>query len=630
MMDMITILGGDARFFWPENMPFLIHLPYAWDSSLNTGIGISQVNTLWITSYLNLTASFSFLGLSWPMIQLLFWLLPALVISFLSSFFLYRKCITTNNLYAVLAGIIYTTNTYFLSIFFGGQVGVSFGYAFIPLVFLSFITLVKQKKIYVSVLTGFVLALQVLFDPRITALTVVSLLFFYFFSSNFLKKDLLYLAIIPFAIIFLLHAYWFLPLLLYKSTIIPQGFDSLSGVTFLSFALLENSLSLLHPNWPENIFGKVTFMKPEFLSIPLLAYSSLLFIKKSESKNQKVILFFALLGLISIFFAKGTNEPFGGSFLWLITTIPGFSMFRDSTKFYALIALSYSILIPYSVSSIAALWKKRFPKYGFAIIFLLFWLFSLRLFVTTPAMTRPIHHVPESYVQLKNFLVSQKQFSRTLWIPAWQRYGFFSDVHPAIGRGELFKEASASGMIRELKKAKTLALLQDLGVAYLVVPEDSEGELFLSDRKYDDKTYQKTISDIEKIPNITKVKTFGKIIVFAAPNPRDRFWSPSKTLKIQYTFLNPTEYKVTIQNAKKGDVLVFSESFAKHWIAKNEKFNIKSTQFENKVNSFILPTNGNYTVEVFYQPQMMVNFGLLISCITFTGIIFYLIRFKKS
>ena len=37
-----------------------------------------------------------------------------------------------------------------------------------------------------------------------------------------------------------------------------------------------HALSLLHPNWPENLFGKVYFLQPEFLILPILAFSAFL------------------------------------------------------------------------------------------------------------------------------------------------------------------------------------------------------------------------------------------------------------------------------------------------------------------------------------------------------------------
>lgn len=83
-----TISRGDLRHFFPHNLIDLAIFPQSWDSSLNTGLGIFSANTLWITSYLNLTAFFGRLGLSWFQIEIIFWLIPILFLSFLGPFLL--------------------------------------------------------------------------------------------------------------------------------------------------------------------------------------------------------------------------------------------------------------------------------------------------------------------------------------------------------------------------------------------------------------------------------------------------------------------------------------------------------------------------------------------------------------
>src|SRR5690349_2969853 len=102
---------GDSRFFWSENIGNFIHLPSTWDSILNTGIGMPDSGTLWITSYLNFTSLFTKFGLSWDMITLIFWVLPIFAISFLSAFFLFKQ-VFKSSLFAIISGIIYSLNTY--------------------------------------------------------------------------------------------------------------------------------------------------------------------------------------------------------------------------------------------------------------------------------------------------------------------------------------------------------------------------------------------------------------------------------------------------------------------------------------------------------------------------------------
>ena len=71
-----------------------------------------------------------------------------------------------------------------------------------------------------------------------------------------------------------------------------------------------------------------------------------------------------------------------------------------------------------------------------------------------------------------------------------------------------------------------------------------------------------------------------------------------------------------IKNAKKGDSVVFSESYDPKWIAENSQFKIQSSKFDARFNSFILPQDGNYSLRIYYTPQDYVNIGLVISGIT--------------
>jgi hypothetical protein len=158
----------------------------------------------------------------------------------------------------------------------------------------------------------------------------------------------------------LLHSFWILPaLLIHQNAFTQLGgvTPTIDSVTYFSFAKFENAISLLHPNWPENIFGKTYFMKPEFLILPLLAFMSIFFVKKE--KQNKLILYFILLGIFGAFLAKGSQDPFGNIYLWMFQHLPGFFLFRDSTKWYTLVAISYAILIPFSIRSVYKFLKNK-------------------------------------------------------------------------------------------------------------------------------------------------------------------------------------------------------------------------------------------------------------------------------
>ena len=580
----------------------------------------------------------------------------------------------------------------------GGQMGIAMAYAIAPLVLYIFIKTIDFFKlpkniqypvsnIQYPIIAGLLLSLQIIFDLRIAYITLTAVAVYavfsimnYVLSKEVLRKKIYYILyfifyifIVPGTVTFLLNAFWVLPTLVSSRNPIEElglAYSSLDAVRFFSFAKLENTFGLLHPNWPENIFGKTGFLKPEFLILPILAFSSLLFVTNSkvksqnsklqlktqnfdnnltikQSNNKTIIIFFTILGLLGAFLAKGANEPFGGVYLWLFDNFPGFIMFRDPTKWYTLVALSYSILIPFSVWNIYGLLSSKFKvqssKVQFKIknyipnLFLILTSLFLILLIR-PAIfgqltgTFKTTSVPSDYIKLEKFLSSQNNFSRTFWVPAIQRFGFYSNTHPAIPAQNLFKTVENAEIIKKVEISETL--LQESGVRYVIVPFDSQGEIYLKDRKYNNEIYQKTINEVKKIPYLKQVGGFGKIAVFEVSNPKDHFYFKDLRPKIEdqsikYQYISPVEYKLEVKNAKIGDRIIFSESYDASWIAQSLKFKVQSLKFNNRFNSFTLKDSGDYSLIVYYYPQILVNIGMLISGLTLVLILGALIYFKK-
>ena len=383
----------------------------------------------------------------------------------------------------------------------GGQIpGVGMAYSILPFVIYAFLNVFENlegkssiKVFNYSLIASLFLSLQLLFDIRIAYVTLVAIFAYWIIkiveSKNFkyFLESFVFVFLIPGLLFLLIHAFWIIPTIVSHQNPVEQlgsAYSSLDAVKFFSFAKLEDSISLLHPNWPENIFGKTGFLKPEFLILPLLAYSSLLFISKiKEQKAKTYILYFAILGLLGAFLAKGVNEPFGNIYLWMFDHLPGFIIFRDPTKWYALVALSYSILIPFSIWKIYE-WIKSKNKLYFQNLFLLFIVFCL-LYLIRPALfgqltgTFKSTQMPQDYVRLEKFLSPQNNFSRTLWIPTTQRFGYYSNSHPAIPAQNFYKTIDYSQILKNLRMSEAQELFQEAGVKFVIVPYDSQGEIFI-------------------------------------------------------------------------------------------------------------------------------------------------------
>ncbi len=645
-----VITGGDLTYVYSSmfyNRPLW---PMAWNFFDLNGLGgfappLQAINT----AYAIPTYVFGILlNLSWTNIERFSLLIPLLILTVASSFILFKKLF--NTAFSFLASIIFVSNTYFLMLVGGGQVFIGLSYALSPLVLYSFIKC-QEISIKRSVLFGILLSAQLLLDIRVAYITLVATGLYWLVTAiekkkvRYFIKSMVYMFIIPGFTTFLLHAFWLLPTVIYHQNPLTQlgtAYTSTGAVQYFSFAKFENTISLLHPNWPENIFGKVYFMRPEFLLLPIFAYGSLLFAAKiKDSRLKTYVIYFALLGLVGAFLAKGANDPFGGIYLWMFDHVPGFVMFRDSTKWYTLVAISYSVLIPFTVWKVYE-WLKtdlRFKMYDLKFLtrnkvfniqnLFVFIVICYLLFLIRPALLGQLTGtfkpttIPPEYNKLGQFLSTQSSFSRTLWVPTTQRFGYYTDLHPEISGQDLFNSYNEQALVKKL--AVSEKLLQEASVKYVIVPFDSEGEIFLNDRKYDNVLYQKTVADVAKIKYLKEVYGFGRIAVFEVPTPKGHFYLNDQSSTINFQFISPVEYKLSIQNARKGDRLVFAESFDKNWELTIEHFSVGSSEFDQRFNSFLLPDGGSYSATVYYTPQKYVDIGLVVSGVSLLTVLGYLI-----
>lgn len=612
-----------------------------WDSRFD-GMGKSQIPTMWIHSYFTFTLKSAVL-IPWQIFERVFWFFPFLLISIFSSIYLARR-VSASSEFNLIAPLIFIFNTYSLLVIGGGQVGIALSYSVAPLILgivLKSVELEKEKfskRLVYSLILGLCISFQVLIDPRIFYVTFLSVVLFVLFNI-FIKKlsisflNLILIVLVPLLITLLLHAFWLIPMLIVRENPFDDlgpAYSSIEMVKFLSFAKIENSMSLLHPNWPENIFGKVSFQKPEFLLYPIQAFSSLFFAKKKDY----LIFFFVLLSLIGLFLGKGANDPFGGIYLMLFDNFPGFRLFRDPSKWYLLTVISYSILIPFTISKIYFYLEKRrnllngFAGKLFLVIFsVLFFVSFIPFIVQEERGTYKKRHIPVEYEQLAASLSKDNNFYRTLWIPLRHRFGYNSEIHPAVSAEIFLNTADRKELLGLIKEESIRQEMIDSSIRYIVIPLDTDGEYFLNDRKYSEDEYKKTISYIEKIPGLER-KDFGKIVLFDLGSSKPKFWCECGA-EINFTKISNVKYLVNVEGANENDLLIFSEKFSNNWLFIQNGKSINSFN-TNNLNSFSLP-EGNSSIEVIYSPQKYVDVGIRITIITLLSlIILFLILFAKK
>jgi len=502
----------------------------------------------------------------------------------------------------------------------GGQTGVAMAYGLAPFVLLQFVkTIDAPKNITVkqTIKNGLWLALLIGFDLRLAYLILAAILMFYILGLvkkiewRAILRQIAFIIIIPSGIAASMHLFWILPAVMYGKVVsgLGEAYTNAGMLKFLSVADFSHSLSLLHPNWPENLFGKVYFLQPEFLVIPLLAFLSLLFLKKT--KNKQHILFFALLTLIGAFFAKGVQDPFGGIFNWLFLHVPGFVMFRDPTKFYLFIALGYTILIPSFLDNFSLLFKKN--KWVLILLFMLFWGITVReLFVGSVHGTLDRISVHNDYLKFEKQMSDETDFSRTFWVPTVERFAFPTTNHPSIDAFTVTKESSATGVVKWLENTTAEEQLARWSTQYVVVPIDNVGEIFTTERKYDDEKRVSVISQLDMLPWLERQNQYTALGVWKTKVYNNRFWT-SDGSSIPFTAKNSTSYTLSNITIKTGDTITMSENFSPLWVARFGTVEVSARQTADGLNEFVGPNDYTGEITIRYIPQQLLITGLLIS-----------------
>lgn len=645
-----TLSSGDWPFFYESAL-----------RHFQTGVGyyharwgVGETNLLFasLETYFQQTARVFSQFVTWEIIERVFWFYPFLIFSLISSYKLTKS---------IIGALIYTTNTYVLMLVSGGQMGVAMAYALTPIVLYVSFDLISRtvssssfviKKLHNRlVLSSFLVAIFIHFDPRIAYISFLIMLSFSIFSVLRTQKSLVVflraviVVVVPFFAALLVHSFWLVPMLLYgvgpSDHGNPMNF-SLGSVEFFSFSDFSHSLSLLHPNWPENIFGKVSFMQPEYLILPILAFLSLFFLQTANDTAERgartSILFFAVLGLVGAFLAKGASEPFGFVYLWMFQYIPGFVVFRDPTKFYIVVALAYSVLIPFSLRALSMYihdhkWLRFSSErivFGVLSIFIIIWCFLIReSLLGNVKGTLSGMAVPNEYRKFAAFLESKSSFSRVLWVPAHQRFGYYSDDHPALSASEYFQTSSDDKLVAKLSDGRYRRQLSESSVRYVVIPLDSRMELFLDDRKYSEEKRDMIVSRLDRIKGLQRVELFSDLAVYDLGDAKSHFWlTNGKTLRWEKK--SPTSYRVYLDSVSSKDSLVFTDSYSRFWRVRDGNETSVTFRGRGGLNRVSL-RDGSYTVEIYHvleRPIVVWSIVSGLAVVLLLGSVFLLNRQK--
>jgi hypothetical protein len=524
--------AGDGPFVYLSRVRVLPWFPETW--TYDEAFGATKIPRMWLDYPFVLTIkSLATIGFSWWSIDKILWITTVILI-LLGSYRAFSSHISRR--WAWLSAIIYSFNSYAILLVAGGQLGMALAYGLASLVVVEFIRAIDRMadgRSHVLGMdrfrAGLLMGLITVCDLRLAILAAM-IIGAYWLYRSFVCRMVIWptvagatsVFVIPLAVTVAMHLYWVLPAAVYRqsSESLGAAYTGAGMVKFLSVADFTDSLSLLHPNWPDNLFGKVSFFRPEFLVIPLVAYLWLLMPNAiRDQKTRRTAAFFSVLSLVGAFLAKGANDPFGGVYLWLFVHVPGFVIFRDPTKFYLLTAVSFSVMIPLSLHAVGERVGNRWRIVPYVLFFAI-WAFSVRQVITGDVRGnfRPMT-VPAEYGRLADTIRSDPRFFRTLWIPSADKPAYGDPVHPVVTMETFMGPASLSAQFASILSTGFILKLSASGVRYVIVPEDLERKMFLSDYRFDPKQRAAYVAALDRT-GLPRVASMSGLAVY-----ENRNWS---------------------------------------------------------------------------------------------------------
>jgi hypothetical protein len=458
--------------------------PFAWVG----GIGFGSFNEfIWRMPLDVLFGLFALVGLSINISDkfLIFW---PLIITTVAAPYMLVKEITARRSAALAATLFYATNTYFLAINSQGHQLLPLAFNVLTIAFAMFIRAMRAGEYKKFIIAALLLFVSGFIDFRVCyigifLIGIYALAFWPRRENKAFRRKILRRVALFFGITAGLQLYWVLAFGLNYGTADSEVLArSLFGNSYWDLASV---VTLHHPFWD----GTTTtwFVKNAvpwfFWFVPLLALWGFLLRPRS-----KYLVFFLATAIVGILLGKQVSEPLRNLYPFLFDHFPGFSAFREATKFYYLTLLGYSVLLGYLVMRLYdARPKEKLHRFGrYAVIGGFVFLCGLNAWpYISGSMGRLLtaRKMPGDYSAFEQQLSKEgkSKYSRTLWVPAASRWSYYDAEHPRVNATSLLgTRLDNPGDKRDVPTQKDiLALLHSdtfqhylsiTGTEYVVVP----------------------------------------------------------------------------------------------------------------------------------------------------------------
>ena len=323
-------------------------------------------------------------------------------------------------------------------------------------------------------------------------------------------------------------------------------------------------------------------------SISMYIIIIFLFIKNKNIRNN--LLPYIVILLLAIFFAKGSNPPFGDVYTYLVNNISIFGAVRSPDN-------KFSVLIPVSFCIILLLNLIEFKKYKYYIlgyIGVLILIFSYPFFTKEVILSKDdypnsgsyVFNIIQEYTDVVNYVNNDRDLYKVLSLPESGGYRAY-DINQKlfIGRdiiatlireNPVYYDSLQDDLLKQFVETKDINLLHNTNIKYILIRKD------IFDKE----------KDIDKMIGIVNSTDATQIIdnqyltLYKVP---DEIFTPKIVLpdnqEYSFTKTNITQYNISLKGIKDNTQLNFLEGFNKQYklYLDNQNSNIQhynDTQFK--------------------------------------------------
>jgi hypothetical protein len=526
------IIGGDFIPWSTRLLESRFPWPHIWDS--DHGAGRSLV-VVWFGAPLFALGGWLYkAGAGWPVIERVLFLLPAVALLPTASYALLLR-LTRSPWAAAIGAAVFAINPWTVALAGIGQIPSLVAFAFVPLAVLAGIRFAEQPTPLRGLAAAAALTAVALYDLRyayitaIAALIVLAVWWKEALGAARARGGIGSLAAMG-AGLLAFNLYWIVPAAVGRVGP-PSHYTQLADYNAVSgLGDLLHSLTGTSP-WYHQVAGSYFFgsmpIDQAFLVLPALALLAFAVLWRRRWAQCS-----AALLVVGIVLASGSRPPFGDFNRLVFLHVPGMALFRDASKFLALVITGYSLLFGLAAAALLGRLSETRARRLVPIValgaiagygFLMHDAFNPAILSNLSAF-----RIPAEDGELTRFLQGSPGTFRTVCVPTVPSSLINYEAHSLLPMGDYFNAGlleelwgvppDIEGAVHAFHSRYAAQVLRELDVRYVVVCDDTTNSFF---RPHDMFMILRGEASaiLADAPYLRRVAVFGRHVVYRVTGP---------------------------------------------------------------------------------------------------------------